>query len=302
MFPLLETVGRVSRGTVDKVSTFCNIMHMNSIDNKQFEDSARLLRVLGHSMRLAMVEALSERPYCVCELADSLGLNKSAASKHLSLLKSVGVIDMERDGTQVNCTLVMSCVLEMMHCANREQTIYRKPRSKEISEGSNDSKAETVCCNTNNCKPKKEKSLMVKTKIMFVCIHNSARSQMCEAFVRHYAADKFDVHSSGIEAGKLNPLVVQAMAEIDISMDGQYAKQAKEYIDRKEAFDYVVTVCDESSAERCPMFPGKHTRMHWGFPDPSAIRGTDEEKLAGIRPIRDDIQRKVKEWLQSFNV
>lgn len=138
---------------------------------------------------------------------------------------------------------------------------------------------------------------MEKRRIMFVCIHNSARSQMCEAFVRHYAPERFDVHSSGIEAGKLNPLVVKAMKEIGISMEGHYAKPAKEYIDRNEAFDYVVTVCDESSAERCPMFPGKHQRLHWGFPDPSAIQGTDEEKLVGIRPIRDAIHTRVKEWL-----
>lgn len=138
---------------------------------------------------------------------------------------------------------------------------------------------------------------MEKTRIMFVCIHNSARSQMCEAFVRHFAGERFDVHSSGIEAGKLNPLVVQAMAEIGISMEGQYAKPANTYIENDEKFDYVVTVCDESSAERCPMFPGKHTRLHWGFPDPSAITGTDEEKLAGIRPIRDNILQRVNEWL-----
>jgi len=134
---------------------------------------------------------------------------------------------------------------------------------------------------------------------MFVCIHNSARSQMCEALVRHYAGERFEVHSSGIEAGKLNPLVVQAMAEIGISMEGHYAKPAQAYIDAQEVFDYVVTVCDESSAERCPMFPGKHQRLHWGFPDPSAIKGTDEEKLAEIRPIRDDIRTRVLKWLET---
>jgi len=143
---------------------------------------------------------------------------------------------------------------------------------------------------------------MNKTRIMFVCIHNSARSQMCEAFLRHYAGDRFDVHSSGIESGKLNPLVVQAMDEIGISMDGHYAKPAREYIDRNEKFDYVITVCDESSAERCPMFPGNHIRLHWGFPDPSAIPGTDEEKLAGIRPIRDAIRQRVLGWLESSDI
>lgn len=142
---------------------------------------------------------------------------------------------------------------------------------------------------------------MNKKRIMFVCIHNSARSQMCEAFVRHYAPEMFEAHSSGIEAGKLNPLVVKAMNEIGVSMEGQYAKPAMEYIERGEEFDYVVTVCDESSAERCPMFPGNHTRMHWGFPDPSAIGGTEQEKLAGIRPIRDDIRKRVLDWIESVS-
>ncbi len=138
---------------------------------------------------------------------------------------------------------------------------------------------------------------MSKPRVMFICIHNSGRSQIGEAYMRHLAGDRFEVHSAGIEAGKLNPLVVASMAEVGISMEGHYAKKAQEYVDRGEHFDYVITVCDESNAERCPMFPGKHTRLHWGFPDPSAITGTDQEKLAGIRPIRDAIGAKVKEWL-----
>lgn len=138
---------------------------------------------------------------------------------------------------------------------------------------------------------------MEKKRVMFICIHNSGRSQMGEAFLRHLAGDRFEVASAGIESGKLNPLVVKAMEEVGVSMEGHYAKKAQDYVDRGEHFDYVVTVCDESNAERCPMFPGKHVRMHWGFPDPSALAGTDEEKLAGIRPIRDAIEVKVKEFI-----
>ena len=138
---------------------------------------------------------------------------------------------------------------------------------------------------------------MIKKRVMFICIHNSGRSQIGEAILRNLAGDRFEVHSAGIEAGKLNPLVVKSMEEIGISMEGHYAKKALEYIDRGEHFDYVITVCDETNAERCPMFPGQHVRIHWGFPDPSALTGTDEEKLAGIRPIRDAIAAKVKEWL-----
>lgn len=140
---------------------------------------------------------------------------------------------------------------------------------------------------------------MEKKRVMFICIHNSGRSQMGEAFLRYFAGDRFDVASAGIEKGTLNPLVVKAMVEVGVGMDGHFAKKAQDYIDRGERFDYVITVCDESNAERCPMFPGKHVRMHWGFPDPSALTGTDDEKLAGIRPIRDAIEEKVREFIAS---
>ncbi len=140
---------------------------------------------------------------------------------------------------------------------------------------------------------------MEKKRVMFICIHNSGRSQMGEAFLRSFAGDRFEVASAGIEAGKLNPLVVKAMEEVGVSMEGHYAKKAQDFVDRGEHYDYVITVCDESNAERCPMFPGKHVRMHWGFPDPSALAGTDAEKLAGIRPIREAIEAKVKEFIAS---
>lgn len=138
---------------------------------------------------------------------------------------------------------------------------------------------------------------MEKKRVLFVCIHNSGRSQMGEAFLRAIAGDRFEVASGGIESGKLNPLVVRAMEEVGVSMEGHYAKRAQDFVDRGERFDYVVTVCDETSAERCPLFPGRHQRLHWGFPDPAALSGTDEEKLAGIREIRDAIEAKVREFV-----
>lgn len=255
---------------------------MNNQDMTRYEEAARMLKVLGHPMRLAMVEALRNHPWCVCKLAADLGLNKSAASKHLSLLKSVGVVEMVREGTQVNCTLAMPCVFDMMRCA-RFFTDDVHQQSK------------TSC----QCPQGEPERLIEKQKIMFVCIHNSARSQMCEAFVRHYAYDRFEVQSSGIEAGDLNPLVVKAMEEIGISMNGHYAKSARDFIERDQVFDYVITVCDETSAERCPMFPGTHKRLHWGFPDPSALSGSEDEKLVQIRVIRDAILRKIQHWLES---
>lgn len=139
-----------------------------------------------------------------------------------------------------------------------------------------------------------------KIRVLFVCIHNSARSQMGEAFLMQAGGERFEVQSAGIEPGRLNPLVVQAMQELGIDISGNKTKQVSDFIARGVLFDYVITVCDETSAERCPIFPGKAMRLHWGFPDPSALQGTDEEKLQAIRPIRDDIKKKVESWISSL--
>ncbi|HAP57625.1 MAG TPA: ArsR family transcriptional regulator [Sphaerochaeta sp.] len=113
----------MSRAFLDKVSNICNIAYMKISEETKFELAAKLFRVIGHPMRLAIIEALHERPWCVCELAEKMGLNKSVTSKHLSSLKSVGIIDMRREGTQVTCVLIMPCVLDMMHCAIKPPSI-----------------------------------------------------------------------------------------------------------------------------------------------------------------------------------
>src|SRR3954471_2774441 len=126
---------------------------------------------------------------------------------------------------------------------------------------------------------KVRQSARVKKKVLFVCIHNSARSQMAEAFLNKACPDNFSAQSAGIEPGKLNPIVVQAMQEAGIDISQNKTKAVADFIQRGEQFDYVVTVCDETSAERCPIFPGQTKRLHWGFPDPSSFAGTPEEKL-----------------------
>ena len=139
----------------------------------------------------------------------------------------------------------------------------------------------------------------MKAKVLFVCIHNSARSQMAETFLNKYCGDCFEAQSAGIEPGKLNPIVVEAMREKGFDLSQNKTKSVQQMIDSKQDFKYVVTVCDEASAERCPVFPGKTTRLHWGFPDPSALQGTPEEKLARTRVIRDEIETKIKSWCET---
>jgi arsenate reductase (thioredoxin) len=134
--------------------------------------------------------------------------------------------------------------------------------------------------------------------VLFVCIHNGARSQMAEAFLNSYAGDRFSAKSAGIEPGKLNKIVVAAMKEEGIDISKNKTKSVDNFLDKE--IDYIITVCDETSAEKCPFFPGGRHRMHWGFKDPSALHGTPEEILADTRKIRDEIKTKVKNWAEKF--
>jgi len=137
---------------------------------------------------------------------------------------------------------------------------------------------------------------MTKENILFVCIHNSARSQMAEAFVNQICGHQFEAHSAGLEPGKLNPIVVEAMREIGIDISGNRTKSVSEMLKSGKSFAYVITVCDETSAERCPLFPGVTVRLHWGFPDPSGLQGSHADKLARTRQIRDAIKAKIEAW------
>jgi arsenate reductase len=141
-----------------------------------------------------------------------------------------------------------------------------------------------------------QQSRGMKQKVLFVCIHNSARSQMAEAFLNQRCGDAFEAQSAGIEPGRLNPVVVQVMQEIGIDISGSRTKSCAEMLESKQQFAYVVTVCDETSAERCPVFPGGTQRLHWGFPDPSGFQGTPKAKLAFTREVRDQIKVKIEEW------
>jgi len=137
---------------------------------------------------------------------------------------------------------------------------------------------------------------------LFVCVHNSGRSQMSEAFLKHYAGDRFDVQSAGLEPGELNPLVVEAMAEIGIDISQNKTKSVFDIWKSGELFQYVISVCDEESAEKCPVFPSPTTRLHWSFQDPSRVCGTYEQKLLKVRQIRDEIAAKIQDWLASLPV
>jgi len=130
-----------------------------------------------------------------------------------------------------------------------------------------------------------------KKRVLFICTHNSARSQMAEGYLRHIAGDRFDVYSAGTEATVVRPQAIEVMAEIGIDISGQTSKTLQQYL--PERWDYVITVCDDAN-ESCPVFPGTSDRSHWSFPDPSKATGTDAERLQVYRDVRDQIARRIR--------
>jgi arsenate reductase len=132
--------------------------------------------------------------------------------------------------------------------------------------------------------------------VLFLCVANSARSQMAEAFLRKYAGDRFEVHSAGLEPKGLNPLTVRVMEEVGVDMSGHRSKGVEEYLG-KVLFQHLITVCDDAD-RNCPtVWPGVNQRMHWSFEDPAAFEGSGEEKLEKFRQVRDLIEARIRDWI-----
>jgi arsenate reductase len=137
---------------------------------------------------------------------------------------------------------------------------------------------------------------MEKRNVLFICVHNSARSQMAEAFLNQICGDRFVGESAGLEPGTINPLVVEVMREAGINLSGKETRAVSDVWKSGKMFSYVVAVCAEAEAKGCPVFPGVAIRLSWPFPDPSQVAGTDEEKVAAVRRIRDDLRTKIENW------
>ena len=133
-----------------------------------------------------------------------------------------------------------------------------------------------------------------RSRVLFLCTHNSARSQMAEGLLRYLAGDRFEAMSAGTEATRVRPLAIRAMEEIGIDISRQESKTLDRYLE--ESFDYVITVCDDAN-EACPFFPGAQKRLHWSFEDPSQVEGSEEERLAVFTSVRDRIRERIEDDL-----
>lgn len=137
---------------------------------------------------------------------------------------------------------------------------------------------------------------IMKKKVLFICVHNSARSQMAAVLLNKRCSEFFEAESAGLESGKLNPLAVEVLREIGIDISKNKTQAVFDVFKSGQLFAYVITVCDESEAAGCPVFPGLTTRLHWSFPDPSKFAGSHEEKLEQTRRVRDKIDTQVRRF------
>jgi arsenate reductase len=141
---------------------------------------------------------------------------------------------------------------------------------------------------------------MEKTRVLFVCTHNSARSQMAETFLNALGQGRFEAESAGLEPRGINPLVVEVMKEIGFDVSKKPSSSVLEFFKQGRLYHHVIFVCDKSTEEQCPIFPGLGKRHSWPFPDPSRLEGTHEEKLAQTRKIRDDIKSRIDCWIREI--
>ncbi len=140
---------------------------------------------------------------------------------------------------------------------------------------------------------------MDKTRVLFLCTHNSSRSQMAEGFLRALAADRCEAESAGTEKTSVHPLAIRAMAERDIDIGRHTSKLYAELLPAR--WDYLITVCDDAN-ERCPFVPGAVNRLHWSFEDPSRATGSEATRLAVFRRVRDEIEGRIAQWLAHLEV
>jgi len=138
---------------------------------------------------------------------------------------------------------------------------------------------------------------MEKTKVLFICRHNAARSQMAEALLNNMAGDRFQAESAGLEPGELNPYAIRAMAEMGIDISKKKPQSVFDLYLKGQLYNFVITVCDIKEEDKCPVFPGIAQRLHWNFPDPASFTGNDSEIMRKTAEVRDSIKKAIEDFI-----
>jgi len=222
------------------------------------------LQLLGHEVRWQLLKALAFTDMHVQELVEAVKRPQNLISYHLRKLHAHGVVREHRsiaDGREVYYSLDLDRVRASLLDAGGSLHPALGRDSGPVPGQAGEEREKTI-------------------RVLFLCTHNSARSQIAEGILRSKSGGKIDVRSAGTEATQIHPLAVRALAEMNIDIRGQHSKSLEQFIGQH--FDYIITVCDRAK-ESCPVFPGDPVRIHWSFPDPAAVEGTEEAQFQAFR-------------------
>ncbi len=239
----------------------------------------KFLKLLAHDMRWALMIALAESDRRVQELVALLQRPQNLISYHLRLLRE-GQVVKERRSSADGRDVYYSLDLNYLRALYLESGQMLHP---VLVQG---------CTKSGDIlpPPTNMREGQRPWRILFLCTHNSARSQLAEGIMRASGSDLVEVFSAGNEPGQVHPLAIRAAAALQIDISGQYSKQMDEFAG--QSFDYVITVCDRVR-EVCPVFPGEPRQMHWSFPDPAAVSGSEEEQLAAFLQTARELSTRI---------
>ncbi|NCN05569.1 MAG: metalloregulator ArsR/SmtB family transcription factor [Spirochaetales bacterium] len=265
--------------------------------------TAELFRLLSDSTRLRCVKVLGEStlPLCVAELADILQKPQYATSRALSELRKADLVQEDRQGQlrmySLNCKPLgiqelshwIASYCDCSHDSNADNCAFDSERlAWRLDLRQRRSEILTY-------RPASPEAITV----LFVCVHNSARSQFAEAYVNQLGYPNFLAESAGLQAGTLNPYVVQVLEEEGIDIRHKQPRAVDEVYALGRTYDWVITVCDPEAEKNCPVFPGPVQRLSWPFPDPCEFKGEPEEVLKQVRQLGKSIYKKVQEFLET---
>ncbi|MFW5695447.1 MAG: metalloregulator ArsR/SmtB family transcription factor [Alkalispirochaeta sp.] len=264
-----------------------------------------VFQALSDPLRLTIFRVLDAAgtELCVAEIVDITRRPQYAVSRGLRQLYLVGLVQETRRGKLVYYAPAphewirqIAPAVRVGVADDRDWPILRDRLRWRL-----DIRAGDNCVVTYRHTRREEEIVREKDRVLFVCVHNSARSQMAEEFLRRAAGDEFEVESAGLEPGELNPYVVRVLAEEGIDISGKRTRDVFDVYRSGKTFSYVVTVCSREAEEKCPIFPGPAVRINWPFTDPSAFGGTDEEIIRRTREVRDEIKTKIDEFVAAYH-
>jgi arsenate reductase len=261
---------------------------------------ADTLAVLADPQRLHILDLIINGIHCSSGIVERLGLAPNLVSHHLKVLREAGLVDIERDPADRRWIYYVPDIQQLTEIQFLLTHFLHPARIQGRAGQCGPSQGAQTYTPPDYLLVEKEHLLNTKkAKIIFLCTGNSARSQMAEAFMKKHGGDLFEAHSAGIEPKGINPYTTRVMDEIGIDISGQQSKGVRQYLGQIN-FGYVITVCDHAE-ENCPtvfLTQGKH--LHWSFEDPAAFEGTEEETLVKFRQIRDQIEARIKDFLEEY--